>query len=71
MVTHERNGLLFPAGDVAALRKALRRLLEEPGLLRRLKEGIPPIKSMEQDALETRAHYEEVLRPPRAAGRHA
>ena len=50
MVTHERNGLLFPAGDVVALRKALRRLLEEQGLLGRLRQGIPPVKSMEQDA---------------------
>jgi len=71
MVTHETDGLLFPAGHVGALRRALRRLCEEPALLRRLQQGIRPVKSMEQDALETRARYEELAIRRRAAARPA
>jgi glycosyltransferase involved in cell wall biosynthesis len=38
VVEHERNGLLVPAGDVAALRDALRRLLDDTSLRQRLGE---------------------------------
>jgi glycosyltransferase involved in cell wall biosynthesis len=40
-VRHEVDGLLFPPGDAAALRQALRRLLDEPDLLPRLRENVP------------------------------
>lgn len=36
IVRHEENGLLVPAGDVPALAAALRRLIEDPSLRRRL-----------------------------------
>ncbi len=36
VVSHERTGLLVPAGDAAALAAALRRLLTEPALANRL-----------------------------------
>jgi glycosyltransferase involved in cell wall biosynthesis len=36
VVQHERNGLLFRAGDAAALREAIERLASDPGLLARL-----------------------------------
>jgi glycosyltransferase involved in cell wall biosynthesis len=35
-VEHERNGLLVPVGDIEALTDAMRRLIEDPGLRRRL-----------------------------------
>ena len=35
-VEHERNGLLVPVGDIAALTEALRRLIEDGDLRRRL-----------------------------------
>jgi glycosyltransferase involved in cell wall biosynthesis len=38
-VTHEENGLLFPAGNAAALAGCMARLIEEPELLARLKRG--------------------------------
>jgi glycosyltransferase involved in cell wall biosynthesis len=60
MVAHERNGLLFAAGDVADLRRTLRRLLDERGLLGRLRTGIPPVKSIEEDAEWTSGVYSEV-----------
>ena len=71
MVKHERSGLLFPAGDASALRRALARLCDDPGLLSRLRAGLPPVKSMEQDARETRARYEELRGRGRAAARPA
>lgn len=36
LVRHERNGLVVPAGDAAALARALRRLHDQPHLRRRL-----------------------------------
>jgi glycosyltransferase involved in cell wall biosynthesis len=39
-VTHEVNGLVFPAGDSAALHGLLRRLIDEPDLLPRLRLGV-------------------------------
>jgi glycosyltransferase involved in cell wall biosynthesis len=39
LVRDGENGLLVPAGDAAALARALRRLHEEPGLVARLAAG--------------------------------
>jgi GT2 family glycosyltransferase/glycosyltransferase involved in cell wall biosynthesis len=72
MVEHERNGLLFQVGDAADLRRALQRLIDEPALLTRLRAGIPPVKTIQQDAAETREIYEQLVsRPPVAAARPA
>lgn len=40
------NGLLFPAGDVAALTRSLSRLIEEPGLVERLSSHAQRPKSI-------------------------
>src|SRR5262249_33102376 len=40
------NGLLFAPGDARALHAALSRLLDEPGLLDRLRAGIAPVRSI-------------------------
>jgi len=42
VVRDEENGLLVPPHDVAALAAALRRLVEEPALLERLRAGSAP-----------------------------
>jgi glycosyltransferase involved in cell wall biosynthesis len=57
MVEHGRNGLLFPPGDARALARALRRLVDEPLLLDRLRAGIGPVRSLEEDAGWTREQY--------------
>jgi glycosyltransferase involved in cell wall biosynthesis len=67
LVGHETSGLLFRPGDAADLRRALRRLLEEPDLLPRLRRGIPPVKTIQQDAAETRERH----RPPAPAAADA
>ena len=56
-VRHGENGLLFPLEDAGALAALLRRLAEEPGLLRKLREGIPPVKSVEEYAGELEKLY--------------
>ena len=60
-VHHEGDGLLVPPGDVAALRQALCRFLQEPALLPRLQAGIQPVQTMEAHAGEIEAVYEAVI----------
>lgn len=52
IVVHESNGLLFQAGDVAALRAAIDRLAGEPGLYARLQPTSPPSIAADHDRLE-------------------
>lgn len=55
VVLHEKNGLVFPAGDSQALAEQLRSLATIPGLLMRLSAGCKPPKSSKAyvDELET------------------
>ena len=39
LVDHGRTGLLFPSGDIPALAEAIHRVLTEPLLARRLRDG--------------------------------
>src|SRR5207244_4008661 len=39
------NGLTFPIGDSAALAACIRRMVDEPDLLGRLRSGIKPIET--------------------------
>jgi GT2 family glycosyltransferase/glycosyltransferase involved in cell wall biosynthesis len=57
LVAHESNGLLFEPGSAADLQRTLRRLLAEPGLLDRLRAGIPRMRAIEEDAAWTREQY--------------
>jgi glycosyltransferase involved in cell wall biosynthesis len=60
LVHHERNGLVFPRGDAQALAACLTRLADEPRLLERLREGIAPVKGIEEHAAELEAVYRRV-----------
>jgi GT2 family glycosyltransferase/glycosyltransferase involved in cell wall biosynthesis len=57
IVEHERNGLLFEAGNVDSLRQAIARVVDEPGLLERLRAGIGPARPIEDDVAATREMY--------------
>ncbi len=57
MVRDGVNGLLFPPGDVAALAGQLQRLIDEPELLPRLRDGITPPMSIDEDAANLRRLY--------------
>ncbi len=61
IIQHERNGLLFPMGSVAALRQLLLRLNSQPELLTRLSRESRPIKSIKQHGSELLAIYSEIL----------
>ncbi len=59
IVEHNRNGLLFPREDVAALRAEMQRLIADPGLIQRLQAGsqLPSIESYAQTIVEKMAAF--------------
>ena len=63
-VTDGVNGLLFEPGDVDDLRRVLVRLVHEPDLLPRLRQGIPPVRTIADDVSGTRERYVAALTAP-------
>ncbi len=61
VIADEVNGLLFEPGNAGDLTRQLRRLIDEPQLLDRLRSGIPPPRSIEDATGETRAIYEDLI----------
>jgi glycosyltransferase involved in cell wall biosynthesis len=61
IIQPEVNGLLFRCGDSADLASKLQRCLEEPDLLPRLREGIEPVKSIDEEMREIERIYFSVL----------
>lgn len=59
-VRHGLDGLLFPPGDASSLREVLRRVIEEPAILERLRANIRSVKSMEEHGREVEAIYERL-----------
>ena len=66
-VTDGVNGLLFDPGDAAGLRGTLQRLVASPALLETLRQGIPPVRTLEDDAAAMRKAYAAATdaRPPK------
>ncbi len=60
-VKHEENGLLFEIDDAKDLAHQLRRLGEEPGLLKRLRAGIGPVKTVKENVDELEELYNTLL----------
>jgi glycosyltransferase involved in cell wall biosynthesis len=60
-VRHERDGLLFGLEDHGGLARQLRRLVEEPGLLERLRAGIEPVKTIQENVDELEVMYGGLL----------
>ena len=56
-VRHGENGLLFSLDDAGDLAQRLRWLAEEPGLLQRLQEGVPHVKTAGEYAGELENVY--------------
>jgi glycosyltransferase involved in cell wall biosynthesis len=57
LVNDERDGLLFQPGDSRDLARQLRRLLDEPALLERLRPDGTSVRSEEDEMRELSAHY--------------
>lgn len=65
LITHDKNGLLFEAGDVADLTAQLQRLIEEPGLLGKLRQGIRPADGTDKDTPRLVELYRSVQKTTR------
>ena len=61
LVRHGQNGWLVRHDDVSAWTAALGQLARQPALLPRLRQGIGPVRTMRDVALETRSLYFELL----------
>jgi glycosyltransferase involved in cell wall biosynthesis len=60
-VRHEENGLLFELDRPDHLTRQLRRLVTESGLIERLRSGIGPVKTVEENADELEELYASLL----------
>ena len=60
MIRHDQDGLLFERKNVNDLANQLRRLQNEPGLLARLKTGVAPVKSLDEEFSELLPLYEDL-----------
>jgi glycosyltransferase involved in cell wall biosynthesis len=60
MVRHEQTGLLFARNDVADLTRQLKRLINEPGLVRKLAGGIGPVRTTGQEYGELMPLFERL-----------
>lgn len=60
-VTHEKNGLLFEVGSAADLAAQLRRVIDEPDLLEKLRKGIEPVKTFTQEVDELEQIYQRLV----------
>jgi glycosyltransferase involved in cell wall biosynthesis len=63
LVRDEYDGLLFTPGDATDLARHLRRLLDEPGLHRRLTEGIRPVRPLDAEVDDLERLYTSLLTP--------
>jgi glycosyltransferase involved in cell wall biosynthesis len=60
-VRPEEDGLLFELENPQDLARQLRRLAEEPGLLRKLRTGIRPVKTVQENVDELEDLYDRLL----------
>ena len=61
IIEHEKNGLLFKRDNGKDLANQLSRIINEPGLLTILRNGIQPIKSIEQEVDQLVEIYKNIL----------
>ena len=64
LVQHGQNGLLFEVGSEAELAEQLQRLLDEPDLLAKLRDGIQPVPTVEDEVATLVSLYRELLSVP-------
>jgi glycosyltransferase involved in cell wall biosynthesis len=62
LVEHGASGLLFAPDSVADLERQMRRVLEEPDLVQRLRQGIGPVRIVHQEMDEIMEVYSHIAR---------
>jgi glycosyltransferase involved in cell wall biosynthesis len=60
-IAHGENGFLFSPGDVDDLTRYLQMIADDPGILDRLREHIPEVRSVDQQVHELGDLYAEML----------
>lgn len=60
-VSKDVNGLLFERGDSADLARQIQRLLDDPGLLERLEQGAPRVRTVREEADVLEKKYIELI----------
>lgn len=61
LVEHEKTGLVFTLNDMDDLHDQIERLLTEPGLLDKLRAGIPHVKTIEEEMRDLLQTYQRLL----------
>ena len=69
-VHHEVNGLLFERGDVEDLSRQIYRICIDHFLLDRLIEGIPSVKTIEEEVSELESVYQNLVSLQVKGGNH-
>jgi glycosyltransferase involved in cell wall biosynthesis len=57
------NGLLFERGDSKELAQKIKLILDSPGLLERLRQGIPKVRTVQEEADTLEQRYRELVHP--------
>jgi glycosyltransferase involved in cell wall biosynthesis len=66
MVIHEQSGLLFENNSVTDLHHQLERLIVEPDLLPKLRQGVPVVKTINEELEEIYSEYQKLLEKTKA-----
>ena len=61
-ISHNIDGLLYQRGNVDDLALQLQRVVDEPGLLYRLKSGIPEVKNVDEEVGELEFMYLDLIK---------
>ena len=61
-ISHGINGLLFERNNVGSLTKQLLRIINEDGLLEKLRAGIPRVKTTIEEVYEIEIIYQDLIK---------
>lgn len=61
LIEHEKSGLVFELNNAQDLKRQLERLVKEPGLLDKLRAGVPPVKTADREVEEIFEQYTRLL----------
>jgi len=62
VIHHDVNGLLFERNDTADLARQMRRIVDQPGLLKKLSDGTPLVRSFNEEMNELEEIYGQLAK---------